>query len=88
MVKDLGAAINRAVERSGEVTDAIQNLRSAGYQLELTLRLEIGLRSPNETIQESRRFAPALPGGQTTATLHLTEEDKAILRRMKIRCDD
>ena len=85
MVKELGAAINRAVERSNEVTDAIQSLRSAGYQLELTLRLEIGLRAPHDEIEETRQLIPALPHKEVT--LNLTEEDRQTLRRMKISCD-
>jgi hypothetical protein len=86
MVKELGAAINRAVEKSGEVTDAIQTLRSAGYQLELTLRLEIGLRSPNERLEEVQRVTPRVTAPREAA-LEFTEEDIATLRRMKIRMD-
>ena len=84
MVKELGAAINRAVEKSNEVTDAIQTLRTAGYQLELTLRLEIGLRAPTEQAEEMQPFARAMP---RDVTLVLTDEDIATLRRMKIRMD-
>ena len=45
IVKELGTAINAAVERSTEVAEAIERLRDAGYEMELTLRLEIGLRA-------------------------------------------
>ena len=38
IVQELGAAINSAVERSPEVAEAIERLRDAGYELELTLR--------------------------------------------------
>src|SRR4051794_10201175 len=44
IVQKLGEAINAAVERSHEVAEAIESLREAGYEMELTLRLEIGLR--------------------------------------------
>src|SRR5919112_998973 len=44
IVQKLGEAINSAVERSHEVAEAIESLREAGYEMELTLRLEIGLR--------------------------------------------
>ena len=44
IVQDLGTAINSAVERSTQVAEAIERLREAGYEMELTLRLEIALR--------------------------------------------
>ncbi|PYS84279.1 MAG: hypothetical protein DMF67_05840 [Acidobacteria bacterium] len=77
IVQELGAAINSAVERSPEVAEAIERLREAGYELELTLRLEIGLRE-----QEDARAAEVSSG------LELTDEDRRTLRSMKIRFDD
>ena len=52
-------------------------LREAGYEMELTLRLEIGLR-PHTGDEES---------DTETASLELTEEDLQVLQRMKIRID-
>jgi hypothetical protein len=77
IVQELGAAINSAVERSPEVAEAIERLREAGYELELTLRLEIGLRE-NE----------GAPPREASAELELTDEDRRTLRGMKIRFDD
>lgn len=77
IVEELGAAINSAVERSAEVSDAIERLRDAGYELELTLRLEIGLR-------QLGRQAEA----HEAVTLELTDDDLRTLRRMKIRIDE
>ena len=77
IVQDLGTAINSAVEASPQVTEAIQRLREAGYDMELTLRLEIGLR---ERSAEEEMEAEE-------ATLELTDEDRRTLRRMKIRLD-
>ena len=77
IVQELGAAINGAVERSGEVAEAIERLREAGYELELTLRLEIGLRE----------HAPG-PARPTEARLELTDEDRRTLRSMRIRFDE
>ena len=56
IVKELGAAINAAVESSPQVAEAIERLREAGYEMELTLRLEIGLR---EREGERRQAASA-----------------------------
>jgi hypothetical protein len=77
IVHELGSAINAAVENSPQVAEAIERLREAGYEMELTLRLEIGLRPHDEDGEAS-----------TDATLELTDEDMRTLRRMKIRIDE
>ena len=77
IVHELGAAINTAVESSPQVATAIERLREAGYEMELTLRLEIGLRP--STGEESE---------DGEALLDLTDEDMRTLRRMKIRIDE
>lgn len=78
IVEDLGAAINTAVERSPEVAEAIARLHDVGYELELTLRLEIGLRKHGRSDPEAHE----------EVTLELTDDDLRTLRRMKIRIDD
>lgn len=80
-VEELGAAINSAVENSARVADAISKLRQLGYELELTLRLEIGLRH-DENAVESDISGDA--DNLDNDAFHLTEEDLQILRRMKI----
>ena len=75
IVKEIGTAINESVENSAKVAEAIERLRDAGYEMELTLRLEIGLR-PHSGDEED-----------ADATLELTEEDMQVLQRMKIRID-
>jgi len=77
IVREIGTAINESVENSTKVAEAIERLREAGYEMELTLRLEIGLR-PHAGDEESTMDA---------ANLDLTEEDLQILQRMKIRID-
>ena len=81
IVQQLGNAINAAVERSADVADSIARLREAGYEVELMLKLEIGLRErdADETDEETDSAA---------ATLELTDEDRRTLRSMKIRFDD
>ena len=75
IVREIGTAINDSVENSPKVAEAIERLRDAGYEMELTLRLEIGLRPHIEDDDL----------GQTT--LDLTDEDVQVLQRMKIRID-
>ena len=77
IVEELGAAINSAVEKSSEVSDAIGRLRDVGYELELTLRLEIGLRQLDQQAEATGEV-----------TLDLTDDDMRTLRRMKIRIDE
>jgi hypothetical protein len=79
IVQELGAAINSAVENSTEVAAAIERLREAGYEMELTLRLEIGLREHAGDEDED---------GEDSTRLELTDEDRRTLRSMKIRFDD
>ena len=81
IVQQLGNAINAAVERSGDVAGAIARLREAGYEVELMLKLEIGLR---ERDAEDAEDEP----DDSAATLELTDEDRRTLRSMKIRFDD
>lgn len=76
--KELGSAINQAIEGSTEVADAIERLRRAGYETELKLRLQIGLRQLEADAEEA----------DVLATLELTDEDRRTLKRMKIRFDD
>jgi hypothetical protein len=81
IVQELGAAINSAVENSPEVAAAIERLREAGYEMELTLRLEIGLR-------EYEAEPDGGGEGEDPAQLELTDEDRRTLRSMKIRFDE
>jgi hypothetical protein len=83
IVQELGEAINSAVENSSEVAAAIERLRGAGYEMELTLRLEIGLREQpgaDEGVGEQEE--------DDSARLELTDEDRRTLRSMRIRFDD
>ena len=79
IVHDLGTAINSAVEQSPQVAEAIERLREAGYEMELTLRLEIALREHEQGEEEE--------AAAHEAALELTDEDLHTLRRMKIRID-
>ncbi len=76
IVREIGTAINESVENSPQVAEAIERLRDAGYEMELTLRLEIGLR-PHAGEE----------GEAGDASLELTDEDVQVLQRMKIRID-
>ena len=74
LAEEVGTAINESVQQSASVAAAIERLREAGFEMELTLKLEIGLRphSQDET-----------GGGE--GSLELTDEDLKILRAMNIK---
>ena len=76
LAEQVGTAINESVQDSNSVAAAIARLREAGFDMELTLKLEIGLRPRGET-----------DGEQGNGSLDLTEEDLRILRSMKIKID-
>jgi hypothetical protein len=81
-VKELGAAINSAIEKSTRVADSIDKLRELGFLAQLTLRLEIGLQDLSE-IEDGE----AQPRIETEIDLDLTEDDLRTLRQMKIKLD-
>ncbi len=76
-VRELGDAINAAVEKSARVSEAIENLRGIGYESSLTLKLEIGLQKIEDGFDD---FPEDIE-------LELTDEDVQTLRRMKIRLE-
>jgi len=74
LAEEVGTAINESVRDSPAVAAAIERLREAGFEMELTLKLEIGLR-PQAAEPEAE---------SSDQSLELTEDDLRILRSMKI----
>lgn len=79
LAEEVGTAINESVQQSASVAAAIERLREAGFEMELTLKLEIGLRPQNDDEDEP---------GHSTESFELTEEDMRILKSMKIKIDE
>src|SRR5205814_9798315 len=79
LAEEVGTAINDSVQQSAIVAAAIERLRDAGFEMELTLKLEIGLRPQNENEDADDNQA---------RTMEFTDEDLRILRSMKIKIDD
>jgi hypothetical protein len=79
VVRELGDAINSAIEKSERVLEAIERLREIGYEPNLSLKLEIGLL---EIERESDEDDDA-----RDVALKLTDEDLRTLRSMKIRLE-
>lgn len=77
-VKELGDAINSAIEQSPQVADALEHLRRLGYEADLSVKLEVRLQEVEEA-EECEL---------DEVELELTDEDRRTLRRMKIRVDE
>jgi hypothetical protein len=77
LAEEVGTAINESVQQSAIVAAAIERLREAGFEMELTLKLEIGLRA----------HIQGESGSEGESSLELTEEDLQVLRSMKIRIE-
>ncbi len=78
LAEEVGTAINEAVQQSPGVAAAIERLREAGFEMELTLKLEIGLRPHHD----------GEPDGESSGSLDLTDEDMRVLQAMKIKIED
>jgi len=78
LAEEVGTAINESVQQSASVAAAIERLREAGFEMELTLKLEIGLRPQGDERQAEEN---------SEHRMEFTEEDLRILRSMKIRID-
>ena len=79
LAEEVGTAINESVQQSASVAAAIERLREAGFEMELTLKLEIGLRPQSEDGDGDDE--------DQGNTVEFTEEDLRILRSMKIKID-
>jgi len=74
--RELGDAVNAAIGSSVEVADAIEYLRSIGYEPQLSVKLEIALLRAETSADLDNECA-----------LALTDDDVKTLRRMKILSD-
>jgi len=77
LAEEVGTAINESVRDSPAVAAAIERLREAGFEMELTLKLEIGLRPHGDGENDQ----------SSDGSFELTEDDLRILRSMKIKID-
>jgi len=87
-VRNLGATINAAIEKSFDVSRAIEDLRALGFEPHLTLKLEIALQKLNENQEFDENIDDFSDDeNEDDIELELTDEDVKTLRRMKIRLE-
>jgi len=77
--KELELAINEALTSSLQVSEAIQRIRSRGYDVFLIIEATIGMSRTNGDEAEE----PAI----TSSRLKLTTQDERFLRSLKISPD-
>src|SRR5690348_14346473 len=85
LMKELGAAINNALSDSEEISEAIQNVRNAGYDVFLVLEATIGF---NRRSKEGGEEAVANGLRSGDMKLKVTAQDLKFLRSLKISVED
>src|SRR5258707_15251683 len=85
LMKELGAAINDALSDSEEISEAIQNVRNAGYDVFLVLEATIGFNRRSKT-EGGEEIAGGLKSGEMK--LKVTSQDLKFLRSLKISVED
>lgn len=86
LMKELGAAINDALSESEDISEAIQNVRNAGYDVFLVLEATIGFNKRSKTESGEEVTANGLKSGEMK--LKVTAQDLKFLRSLKISVED
>jgi hypothetical protein len=101
LLRELGHAINDTVSESSRITDAISEVRAAGFEIVLKLDATIGLarRDGEDTkiTSTDRRFLESLhiqvdqeilTEERQSSKLEMTPQDLRFLKSLKISSDD
>ena len=80
-VQELGDAINEAIEKSARVIDALEEIRRAGYEPNIAIKLNIGLM-PIAGDEDDK--PDGVQSAKNEFELELTDEDLRELRKMNI----
>src|SRR5437762_12321380 len=86
LMKSLGAATNDAPSDCEEISEAIQNVRSAGYDVFFVLEATIGLNKRSKTDGGEEAGVNSLKSGEMR--LKVTAQDLKFLRSLKISIED
>ena len=101
LLRELGHAINDTVSDSERISDAIGNVRTAGYDIVLKLDATIGLArreaNPGKITQTDRRFLESLhiqvdqdvlEEEKRETKVEITPQDLRFLKSLKISFDE
>src|SRR5262245_45848620 len=85
LMKELGAAINDALSDSEDISEAIKNVRNAGYDVFLVEEATMGFNKRSKNDPEG-----ATSGGLKSGEMKLkvTGQDLKFLRSLKISVED
>ena len=86
LMKELGAAINDALSESEDISEAIQNVRNAGYDVFLVLEATVGLNKREEAGETSVVAAEETSG--TPPEFEVDPQDLRFLKSLRISVDD
>jgi len=86
LMKELGEAINLALSDSEEISEAIQNVRNAGYDVFLVLEATIGFNKRAKGEGSDDVATHGLQSGEMK--LNVTAQDLKFLRSLKISVEN
>src|ERR1051326_8995848 len=86
LMKELGAAINDALSESEDISEAIQNVRNAGYDVFLVLEATIGFNKRAKGQGSEDANVHGLQSGEMK--LKVTAQDLKFLRSLKISVEN
>jgi 4-aminobutyrate aminotransferase-like enzyme len=86
LMKELGAAINDALSESEDISEAIQNVRNAGYDVFLVLEATIGFNKRAKGDGSDDVTTHGLQSGEMK--LKVTAQDLKFLRSLKISVEN
>ena len=86
LMKELGMAINESLSESEPISDAIANIRGAGYDVFLVLEATIGFnkRPEREEAVDSGEERSAHRSSVSSGELRLTPRDTDFLKLLRI----
>jgi hypothetical protein len=94
LMRDLGIAINDALAESSDLSEAIETVREAGYDVFLVLEATIGVHRRADGETPAGNGEPAFPEGSDAGDeaepvqLKVNDQDMKFLKSLKIRVDD
>jgi hypothetical protein len=84
LIRELGEAINDAVQESDEVYEAMERIRAAGHEVMLMLEATIAFKEKPDDDEESPPFRE-IPIEQRLA--EISHEDRQFLKSLNIKFD-
>ena len=90
LMKELGNAINGALSESEDISEAIQNVRNAGYDVFLVLEATIGFnkREEGEEAGEDTEELSEPREVVTNGRVRFTTQDQRFLKALRIAVDE